>query len=76
MTWGAPVQSQLMDQLGDAERGIGFGLVRTVYLLIGAIGSSVVGIVVTHTGWAIGFSLLASLLGLCLLLILVQIYMR
>lgn len=37
MTWGAPVQSQFLDQLGDTERGVGFGFVRTVYLLVGAL---------------------------------------
>jgi hypothetical protein len=72
---GAPVQSQFIDQLDDTERGIGFGLVRTVYLLIGAVGSSVIGIVVTQTSWAVGFNLLASLLGLCLALVSIRTFL-
>lgn len=66
MTWGAPVQSQFMDQLGDTERGVGFGLVRTIYVLFGSLGSVVVGVIITQTNYTIAFSLLASLLGICL----------
>lgn len=66
MTWAAPVQSRFMDDLGEAERGVGFGLVRTIYLLVGALGSYVVGIFITEAGWVFAFSTLAVLLGLCL----------
>ena len=66
MTWGAPVQSQFMDQLGDTERGVGFGLVRTIYVLFGSLGSVVIGVIITQTNYTIAFSLLASLLGICL----------
>jgi len=35
MSWGAPLQSRFMDLLSDAERGAGFGLVRTAYMVVG-----------------------------------------
>lgn len=66
MTWAAPVQSLLMDNLGKTDRGVGFGLVRTIYLLVGALGSYVIGILITEVGWAFAFSTLAGLLALCL----------
>ena len=66
MTWGAPVQSRFMDALRETERGIGFGLVRTLYLLVGALGGYVVGNLVTEAGWVVAFGTLALLLGLCL----------
>ncbi len=69
MTWGAPVQSRFMDQLADTERGVGFGLVRTIYLLIGALGGYVVGVLITEYGWIIAFSMLVVLLSTCLILL-------
>jgi predicted MFS family arabinose efflux permease len=62
MSWGAPLQSRFMDLLSDAERGAGFGLVRTVYMLLGASGSVVVGAVSDVVGWTAAFGLLAGLM--------------
>lgn len=62
MSWGAPVQSRFMDQFGPAERTIGFGLVRTVYMTVGALGSVVVGVLADYYGWAVAFGLLAALM--------------
>ena len=69
MSWGAPVQSRFMDLLSDAERGAGFGLVRTVYMVFGASGSVVVGAVSDVTGWEVAFGLLAGVMGLGLTLV-------
>ncbi|GAB3694316.1 MFS transporter [Halorubrum pallidum] len=66
MSWGAPVQSRFMDLLSDAERGAGFGLVRTVYMTLGASGSVVVGFVSDAAGWALAFGLLACVMALAL----------
>jgi YNFM family putative membrane transporter len=60
MTWGAPLQSRFMDVLGASEKGIGFGLVRTVYMLVGASGSVVVGTAADVFGWKIAFALLSG----------------
>ncbi|WP_254535974.1 MFS transporter [Halomarina litorea] len=62
MSWGAPLQSRFMDLLGDSERGAGFGLVRTVYMTLGASGSVVVGVVSDLAGWTTAFALLAGLM--------------
>ena len=66
MSWGAPVQSRFMDLLSDTERGAGFGLVRTVYMTLGASGSVVVGFVSDTAGWAPAFGLLAGVMALAL----------
>ena len=64
MSWGAPVQSRFMDLLSDAERGAGFGLVRTAYMVTGASGSVVVGAVSDAAGWPVAFGLLAGVMSL------------
>ncbi|OYR56760.1 MFS transporter [Halorubrum halodurans] len=70
MSWGAPLQSRFMDLLSDAERGAGFGLVRTVYMVVGASGSVVVGTVSDLAGWAVAFGLLAAVMALGLVTLL------
>ena len=62
MSWGAPVQSRFMDILSSEERAAGFGLVRTVYMTLGALGSVVVGALSDIAGWAVAFGLLAAVL--------------
>lgn len=62
MSWGAPVQSRFIDHLSDAERATGFGLVRTVYMLLGASGSVVVGGLADLAGWHVAFGLLVVVL--------------
>jgi predicted MFS family arabinose efflux permease len=62
MSWGAPVQSRFMDILSDAERGAGFGLVRTAYMVVGASGSVVVGTLSDAAGWEPAFGLLAGVM--------------
>ena len=64
MSWGAPVQSRFMDQLSDAERTAGFGLVRTVYMTVGSLGSVVVGVLSDVYGWALAFGVLAVIMGI------------
>jgi len=58
MSWGAPVQSRFMDLLSAEERGAGFGLVRTAYMVLGATGSVVVGTTSEFLGWPAAFGLL------------------
>jgi MFS family permease len=63
MSWGPPIQSRAVDALSADEQGTGFGLVRTGYILFGALGTTVVGTVADAAGWSWGFGLLAALLG-------------
>ncbi|WP_144798845.1 MFS transporter [Halorubrum depositum] len=76
MSWGAPVQSRFMDLLSDAERGAGFGLVRTAYMVLGASGSVVVGTVSDVAGWEAAFGLLAGVMALGLVTLLANRALR
>lgn len=67
MSWGAPLQSRVMDGLAAADRGVGFGLVRTIYILGGATGNAVVGYLADVAGWGAAFGLLGVLLGIAFL---------
>lgn len=62
MSWDPPVQSQFVDHLAETELGMGFGLIRTVYVLLGALGSVVTGTVADVAGWGVAFTLLAGVL--------------
>ncbi len=66
MTWGAPLQSRFMDVLSADERGLGFGLVRTVYMTLGATGSVAVGTAADVVGWMAAFGLLAAVMATAL----------
>jgi MFS family permease len=72
MSWGAPLQSRFMDILSDAERGAGFGLVRSVYMTIGASGSVVVWVLSDTVGWTVAFGLLAVLVSVAVVAIAVN----
>lgn len=52
MSWLIPMEAWIMDIVVDEERGTVFGLVRTVFMVFGALGSSVVGTVADVMGWA------------------------
>lgn len=69
MGWGAAVFPRFLDHLSDAERSAGFGLVRTVYMVVASSGSVVVGLVADLFGWAVSFGVLILLLAVvvCLL---------
>jgi MFS family permease len=62
MGWGAALMPKFMDHLDDHERNSGFGLVRTVYMMLGAAGSVVTGFVADLLGWDVAFLGLAVLL--------------
>lgn len=62
MGWGAAVFPRFMDHLSSTEQNIGFGLVRSVYLIIAASGSLVVGLLADTFGWGFSFGFLSFLL--------------
>jgi MFS transporter, YNFM family, putative membrane transport protein len=62
MGWNGPVQAHVLATLPESERGAGFGLVRTTYILLGALGGVVTGIVADGAGWAVATWLLAATL--------------
>lgn len=65
-TWSTAVQSLLLDLLDTEERGLGFGTVRTVYVLLGSLGSAVTGVVADFGGWELAFGSLGFVLVLVL----------
>jgi predicted MFS family arabinose efflux permease len=63
MSWGAALLPKFMDHLGDDERSVGFGLIRSAYMVLGAAGSVVTGAAADLLGWGPAFLGLAVLLG-------------
>lgn len=62
MSWGAVLLPRFMDCLSAEERGAGFGLVRTAYMIVSATSSAVVGIVADLAGWGAAFGVFVVLL--------------
>ncbi|WP_049928611.1 MFS transporter [Halopiger goleimassiliensis] len=60
--WGAALLPRFMDALSESERGTGFGLVRSVYGFVGALGSVLTGLLADLFGWGVAFGVLAALL--------------
>ncbi len=69
MGWGAALLPRFVDNLSATERGAGFGLVRTTYMMLSATGSVVVGSVADTAGWSIAFGIFVAFLSvICLAL--------
>lgn len=62
------VQSRMIDGLPASVRATGFGVFRTIYLLIGATGSTAVGLTADVASWGLAFSGLAMVWGAVLVL--------
>jgi MFS family permease len=69
VSWGGVVQARFMDQLDDDERGVGFGLVRTVYMSLSATGSLATGALADLGGWPLAYGVVVALLVGCLALL-------
>lgn len=64
LSWPGVLNSRFMDYLDADERGSGFGLVRTVVLLVSSLGSGVTGTLAGRVGWLAAYGLVAGLLAL------------
>ncbi|WP_246998536.1 MFS transporter [Halosolutus gelatinilyticus] len=62
MGWAAAVVPRFMDHLSEDERSVGFGLIRTVYMIVASAGSVVVGLLADRFGWPVSFGFLVALL--------------
>jgi len=69
LSWPGVVNSRFMDHLAPKERGTGFGIVRTVVLLVSSLGSVVTGTLAERVGWFAAYGLVATLLGLLVALL-------
>lgn len=58
------VQSRMLDGLAADSQGTGFGLFRTVYLLFGSLGTTIVGTTADVADWGIAVGILACVMGL------------
>jgi len=64
LSWPGVLNSRFMDYLAADERGTGFGLVRTVVLLVSSLGSGVTGTLAGRLGWVVAYGLVATLLAI------------
>ncbi|MFC6767128.1 MFS transporter, partial [Natrinema soli] len=55
------VQSRILDYLSEDEEGTGFGLVRTVYMILGSSGSVTVGFFADRFDWTVSFGFIGLL---------------
>jgi len=62
MTWAGPLQSRFMTLFGSAERGSGFGMVRSIYVLVGSIGNVATGILAEVNGWLVAYGIAVVLM--------------
>lgn len=62
MSWAGVIQARFMDHLPEDVRNTGFGLVRTVYMVIGAFGSVITGTLADVAGWLVAFGVVAGFL--------------
>ena len=75
MSWGAALLPKFMDHLSAEERGAGFGLIRTSYMVLGATGSVATGFAADVWGWGVAFAGLAMLLaGMSIVMLGAQYY--
>lgn len=62
MSWFPVIQARIMDGFSDSARSSQFGLVRTVYMFVGALGSVATGTLVDVAGWTAAYGLLIGIL--------------
>lgn len=72
MGWGAALLPVFMDHLGPEERSAGFGLIRTTYMVLGASGSVLTGLIADLTGWGPAMLALASIQAVMLTVVLLS----
>jgi MFS family permease len=59
MSWPPAIQSRFVDNLSEENQNFGFGLVRSIYMGIGSLGSLVTGTLATTMGWQVAYGLIA-----------------
>lgn len=62
LSWAGVMQVRIMDRLPEDGATVGFGVVRTVYMFAGALGSVVTGTLADYLGWTAAYGLVAGLL--------------
>ena len=67
MSFGSALMPRFLRELSAEEQNAGFGLVRTVYMIVASLGSVAVGLLADLFGWAVSFGFLAASLAVVLL---------
>jgi MFS family permease len=62
MSNASAVFPRLLSHMSESEQGTGFGLVRTVYMIVASFGSVAVGVMADLFGWGFSFWVLGGLL--------------
>lgn len=62
LTWGGPLQSKFIAQFAVDERGSGFGMARSIYVLLGSTGNVATGVLAEHSGWAVAYGVVVGLM--------------
>jgi len=62
MSWNGVLTSRFMDAFSATDRSAGFGLVRTIFMLLGSLGSVVTGVLADEFGWPTAYGLVVVLL--------------
>lgn len=66
MSFDAAIMPRFLHSMTDAERNAGFGLVRTVYMVVSSSGPVVVGLLADLQGWSFTFAVLGALFAVVL----------
>ena len=67
--WGGVFQSRFMDLFSDDQRGTAYGLVRIIYMFLGALGPVVTGTLADTLGWAVAIGVVGAFLLAAVLII-------
>lgn len=67
MSFGSALMPRFLREFSVEEQNTGFGLVRTLYMIVASLGSVVVGLLADLLGWAVAFGFLAVALAAILL---------
>ncbi len=67
MSFGPALMPRFLREFSAEEQNTGFGLVRTVYMIVASLGSVAVGLLADLFGWAVSFGFLAASLAVVLL---------
>ncbi|MFC6989024.1 MFS transporter [Haloplanus sp. GCM10025708] len=67
MSWGGVLASRLMTHIPSQDRSTGYGLARSLYVLLGSAGSVVTGTLAEISGWEVAYGVVAALLSVVVL---------
>lgn len=62
LTWHGVLQARFMELFKPGEKGTGFGLSRTVYVLLGSVGNVTTGMLAENLSWVAAYGLVITLL--------------